>query len=87
MAHAALGSLGAYSQFIAELLAEAAVERSTVSVWSDSPYTGIAEGERPSPDFVAPGFWHLQTHAPRARSTHILWCASTLASDSRRSSR
>jgi len=40
-----LNSLGNYSQFVAELLGRPPVERSTVSVWSASPYTGIAEGE------------------------------------------
>ncbi len=40
-----LKSLTDYSRFVAELLHSAAVERSTVAVWSDSPYTGIAEGE------------------------------------------
>lgn len=41
----ALRSLGAYSRFVAEVLQRPGVEKSTVSVWSDSPYTGIAEGE------------------------------------------
>jgi len=45
MAHPALASLGAYSQFVAELLNDPAVESSTVAVWSDSPYTGVADGE------------------------------------------
>jgi hypothetical protein len=40
-----LTSLAAYSRFIAELLSHPSVSRSTVAVWSDSPYTGIAEGE------------------------------------------
>lgn len=40
-----LHSLTAYSRFVAELLARPTVERSTVSVWSVSPYSGIAEGE------------------------------------------
>jgi len=40
-----LKSLGNYSQFIAELFSQPNVKASTVSVWSDSPYTGIAEGE------------------------------------------
>ncbi len=40
-----LTSLQRYSQFVAETLNRSTVERSTVSVWSDSPYTGIAEGE------------------------------------------
>jgi Family of unknown function (DUF6516) len=40
-----LKSLADYSQFVAELLNRPAVERSTLVVWSDSPYTGIAEGE------------------------------------------
>jgi len=36
-----LKSLTDYSRFVAELLHSAAVERSTVAVWSDSPCTGI----------------------------------------------
>jgi hypothetical protein len=40
-----LKSLTNYSHFVAELLHRSTVERSTVAVWSDSPYTGIAEGE------------------------------------------
>jgi hypothetical protein len=40
-----LGSLADYSRFVADFLDDARVERSTVMVWSDSPYTGTAEGE------------------------------------------
>jgi hypothetical protein len=40
-----LKSLPNYSRFIAELLNRPTVEHSTLSVWSDSPYTGIAEGD------------------------------------------
>jgi len=40
-----LASLAAYSQFLAQSLEQPSVRHSTVSVWSDSPYTGIAEGE------------------------------------------
>ena len=40
-----LQSLAVYSRFVAELLDRSSVERSTVVVWSASPYTGIAEGE------------------------------------------
>jgi len=40
-----LGSLAEYSRFVAELLQRPTVERSTVAVWSDSRYTGVAEGE------------------------------------------
>ena len=40
-----LSSLTEYSRFVAELLNREQVERSTVAVWSESPYTGIAEGE------------------------------------------
>lgn len=40
-----LKSLSAYSHFIAQSLNRPNVLRSTVVVWSDSPYTGIAEGE------------------------------------------
>lgn len=45
MATSPLTSLSAYSQFIAELFNQPNVRNSTVIVWSDSPYTGIAEGE------------------------------------------
>jgi hypothetical protein len=45
MGNDVLKSLSAYSRFIAEILDRSTVERSTVSVWSDSPYTGTAEGE------------------------------------------
>ena len=40
-----LKSVSDYSRFLAELLSQPAVKSSTVAVWSDSPYTGIAEGE------------------------------------------
>ncbi len=40
-----LKSLGNYSYFVAKLLHRPPVEHSTVAVWSDSPYTGVAEGE------------------------------------------
>jgi len=40
-----LHSLKIYSQCVAELLDRPTIRHSTVSVWSDSPYTGIAEGE------------------------------------------
>jgi hypothetical protein len=40
-----LKSLSDYSRFVAELLNRPPVERSTVTVWSASPYTGVAEGE------------------------------------------
>jgi hypothetical protein len=40
-----LESLDSYSHFVAELLDRPTVERSTVAVWSESPYTGVAEGE------------------------------------------
>jgi hypothetical protein len=40
-----LKSLANYSRFVAELLHRPTIERSTVAVWSDSQYTGIAEGE------------------------------------------
>jgi hypothetical protein len=42
---APLSSLDAYSRYIAAVLRRPAVLRSTVSVWSDSPFTGVAEGE------------------------------------------
>jgi hypothetical protein len=40
-----LKSLINYSHFVTELLHRPTVERSTVAVWSDSRYTGVAEGE------------------------------------------
>lgn len=40
-----LRSLSDYSRFVAEALDRPDVQRSTVAVWSDSPYTGTAEGE------------------------------------------
>jgi hypothetical protein len=45
MAGQPLTSLNEYSRFVAELLSQPPVERSTVTVWSASPYTGVAEGE------------------------------------------
>jgi len=44
MSHNPLKSLTSYSRFVAEWLDRPAIERSTVAVWSDSPYTGVAEG-------------------------------------------
>jgi hypothetical protein len=38
-------SLANYSRFVAELLDRPIVERSMLAVWSDSPYTGVVEGE------------------------------------------
>ena len=40
-----LQSLSDYSRFVAELLSQLNVRSSTVAVWSDSPYTSVAEGE------------------------------------------
>jgi hypothetical protein len=40
-----LQSLVTYSRCVAEALNRPTVQRSTVAVWSASPYTGIAEGE------------------------------------------
>ena len=40
-----LRSLADYSRFVAELLDRSSVTHSTVTVWSGSPHTGIAEGE------------------------------------------
>jgi hypothetical protein len=40
-----LSSLEAYSQYVAAVIHRPTVLRSTVSVWSDSPFTGVAEGE------------------------------------------
>ena len=45
MATNPLKSLSDYSRLVAELLGQPNVKSSTVAVWSDSPYTGIAEGE------------------------------------------
>ena len=45
MSAPALKSLAQYSQFVAETLSRPSVRRSTVAVWSDSPWTGILEGE------------------------------------------
>jgi hypothetical protein len=45
MSSTPLQSLVEYSQFVADLLARSGMERSTVMVWSTSPYTGVAEGE------------------------------------------
>ena len=52
MPTSSLRSLQAYSELVARLLDRPEVERSTVAVWSDSPYTGVAEGEV----FFAGGF-------------------------------
>jgi len=40
-----LNSLNNYSQFVAALLNRPAVKHSTIAVWSESPYTGVADGE------------------------------------------
>lgn len=40
-----LKSLRDYSRFVAALLSQPNVVSSTVAVWSDSPYTSIAEGD------------------------------------------
>ncbi len=45
MADNPLKSLTGYSRYIAGLLNRPSIEHSTLAVWSDSPYTGIAEGE------------------------------------------
>jgi len=45
MKNSPLQSLEAYSRFVAQVFDRPEVERSTVAVWSDSPYTGTAEGE------------------------------------------
>jgi len=39
-----LKSLDEYSRFVAELFGRSTMKRSTVTVWSVSKYTGIAEG-------------------------------------------
>lgn len=40
-----LNSLGDYSHFVAELLNRPTVRHSTIAVWSESPYTSVADGE------------------------------------------
>jgi len=45
MEKARLVSLAAYSTFIAECVNRQSVVRSNIVVWSESPFTGIAEGE------------------------------------------
>ena len=40
-----LKSLSAYSHYVAATLDRASVEHSTVRIWPNSPYTGVAEGE------------------------------------------
>lgn len=40
-----LRSLSEYSRYLAQLLGRPDVRRSTVAVWSESAYTGVAEGE------------------------------------------
>ncbi len=40
-----LKSLSDYSRFVSESFSQPNIKSSTVAVWSDSPYTGIAEGE------------------------------------------
>ncbi len=45
MSDEALKSLIGYSRFVVEAFTRPTVKHSTVTVWSDSPYTGTAEGE------------------------------------------
>ena len=45
MAESPLESLADYSYFLAETMSRPSVLRSTIRVWSSSPFTGIAEGE------------------------------------------
>jgi Family of unknown function (DUF6516) len=45
MASNPLKSLADYSQFIAGIVNRPEIERSTISVWSESPFSGVAEGE------------------------------------------
>ena len=45
MSETPLASLADYSRFVAELLNRPTIARSTVIVWSDSSFTGVAEGE------------------------------------------
>jgi len=43
--HDSLRSLAAYARYVAAIGARPSVQHSTLVVWSDSPYTGVAEGE------------------------------------------
>lgn len=52
MADHPLQSLSDDSRFVTELLNRSTINRATVAVWSESPYTGVAEGEV----FFAQGF-------------------------------
>lgn len=45
MAEKSLESLADYSYFLAETMSRPSVLRSTIRVWSSSPFTGTAEGE------------------------------------------
>ncbi|AFZ60259.1 hypothetical protein H6G54_08205 [Anabaena cylindrica FACHB-243] len=45
MSESPLKSLAEYSQFVSQILNRSDVERSTLVLWSNSPYTGTAEGE------------------------------------------
>ena len=45
MSETPLKSLSEYSRFVSQILSHSDVERSTVVAWSNSPYTGTAEGE------------------------------------------
>ena len=45
MSSQVLESLAEYSRFVAELLDHSEIDSSTVAVWSESPFTGTAEGE------------------------------------------
>lgn len=45
MAEKSLESLTDYSYFLAETMSRPSVLRSTIRVWSSSPFTGTAEGE------------------------------------------
>ena len=45
MSNNPLNSLGDYSHFVAELLNRPTVKHSTVAIWSESPYRGMAQGE------------------------------------------
>jgi len=45
MAESPLESLADYSYFLAETMSRPSVLRSTIRVWSSSPFTGTAEGE------------------------------------------
>jgi hypothetical protein len=65
MAESPLKSLAEYSRFVAELFDSPLVQRSTVTLWSDSPYTGIADTKSTGKKSVSTG-----TTTSRILATH-----------------